>query len=195
MTRGGLAAVLVAAAVMLGGAGGPGARLRLLGHPARRRPRARAAPAKEPVPWALVLDLLVAVLAAGASVTGALRAVGSELAEVGDPSAAAVLDLAAVLELGPGPAPVLAPTADASPVPDHVRELHDVLTLSLRTGMAPVPLVAAAADTRRRRRAQAQALAAQRLGVLVVLPTGLCLLPALVLLTVAPLVLDLLTRQ
>ena len=184
MSRGGLAAALVAAAVMLCGAGGPTPRLRLLGH--RPGPPGRASPA--PVPWALVLDLLVAVLAAGASVTGALRAVGGELAEVGDPSAAAVLDLAAALELGP-PGPV---QGDAA-MPDHVRELHDVLSLSLRTGMAPVGLVTAAADTRRRRRAQAQALAAQRLGVLVVLPTGLCLLPAFVLLTVAPLVLDLLT--
>lgn len=189
MSRGGLAAALVAAAVLLAGAGGPGPRVRLLGHQAPHRPPGRAAPAREPVPWALVLDLLVAVLAAGASVTGALRAVGGELAQVGDPSAGAVLDLAAALEIGQTPAPVDV----ASPVPDHVSELHDVLSLSLRTGMAPVALVTAAADTRRRCRAQAQALAAQRLGVLVVLPTGLCLLPAFVLLTVAPLVLDLLT--
>lgn len=189
MSRVVLAAALVAAAVLLTGAGGPGPRVRRLGHQGGRRPRGRAAPAPQPVPWALVLDLLVAVLAAGASVTGALRAVGGELAEVGDPSAAAVLDLAASLELGPGPAPA----GGGWPTPDHVRELHDVLSLSLRTGMAPVALVTAAADTRRRCRAQAQALAAQRLGVLVVLPTGLCLLPAFVLLTVAPLVLDLLT--
>ena len=65
--------------------------------------------------------------------------------------------------------------------------------LSQRTGMAPVPLVTAAAASRRRRAREAQAVAAQRLGVLVVLPTGLCLLPAFVLLTVAPLVLDLLS--
>lgn len=184
-----VAAALVAAAVVLSGGGGSVNRLRELGSPAGRRPRHRDARVGEPVPWALVLDLLVAVLVAGASVTGALRAVGSELTEVDDPAAAPVLELAAVLELGPAPTA----GAGATQVPDHVRELHDVLSLSLRTGMAPVPLLAAAADTRRRSRAQAQALAAQRLGVLVVLPTGLCLLPAFVLLTVAPLVLDLLT--
>ena len=68
------------------------------------------------------------------------------------------------------------------------------LQLSERTGLAPSTLLRAAAAEHRRRRAAAAAMAAERLAVLAVLPTGLCLLPAFVLLTVAPLVLALLLR-
>jgi pilus assembly protein TadC len=50
----------------------------------------------------------------------------------------------------------------------------------------------AAADQERRREGAAARVAAARLGVQVVLPTGLCLLPAFVLLAVVPLVLALL---
>ena len=51
----------------------------------------------------------------------------------------------------------------------------------------------AAAEDQRRERASAQAVAVRRLAVLLVLPTGLCLLPAFLLLGVVPLVIDLLT--
>jgi hypothetical protein len=189
--RAALAAALLAMAVVLSGRGRPAISLQGLSRTADHRGSGaephRATP--EPVPWALVLDLLAAVLGAGASVTGAVRALGEALHEVADPSAGPLLELAAVLELGAASSSA----GSAARAPAHVQHLLDLLALSLRTGMAPVPLVTAAADSRRRSRAQAQALAAQRLGVLVVLPTGLCLLPAFVLLTVAPLVLDLLT--
>jgi hypothetical protein len=69
--------------------------------------------------------------------------------------------------------------------------LAEALELATRTGLGPVALVQAAAVEARRRRAAQSQVAARRLGTLVVLPTGLCLLPAFVLLTVAPLVLDL----
>jgi len=78
--------------------------------------------------------------------------------------------------------------------PPPAVDLASALRLSERTGVAPGPLLRSAAAERRRRRSAAALVAANRLGVLAVLPTGLCLLPAFVLLTVAPLVLALLSR-
>ncbi len=76
--------------------------------------------------------------------------------------------------------------------PPMPADLGSALQLSERTGVAPGPLLRAAAAERRRRGSAAATTAANRLAVLAVLPTGLCLLPAFVLLTVAPLVLALL---
>jgi tight adherence protein B len=56
----------------------------------------------------------------------------------------------------------------------------------------PAGVLVSAAAEERRRRADRRRLAAARLGVQVLLPTGLCLLPAFVLLTVVPMVLALL---
>jgi len=70
--------------------------------------------------------------------------------------------------------------------------LLDAMDLARSTGLGPVSMVRAAADEQRRRHAAAQVLAARRLAVLVVLPAGVCLLPAFMLLTVMPLVLELL---
>lgn len=67
----------------------------------------------------------------------------------------------------------------------------EALDLATGTGIAPAALVRAAAAEHRRREAAAHAAAASRLGVMAVLPMGLCLLPAFVLLTVVPLVLGL----
>ena len=177
---GAAAAVLCAAAVLLRSGGTARATGRLAGAsaptPAPDRPPAAR------LPWPLVLDLVAAVLTSGAAASTALRAVGTCLAQAGDTTGTTLLEAARALDLGQ-PAP-------AAPA---VAELLSTLELSQRTGMAPVPLVTAAAASRRRRAREAQAVAAQRLGVLVVLPTGLCLLPAFVLLTVAPLVLDLLS--
>jgi tight adherence protein B len=78
------------------------------------------------------------------------------------------------------------------PVP---AELASALQLSQRTGVAPSSLLRSAAAERRRRRQAAATTAANRLAVLAVLPIGLCLLPAFVLLTVAPLVLALFAHQ
>jgi hypothetical protein len=73
------------------------------------------------------------------------------------------------------------------PVP-WVALLDETLLLARDAGLSPGPLLASAAEDERRRVALAQRLAAARLGVRVVLPTGLCLLPAFVLLSVVPLV-------
>lgn len=78
--------------------------------------------------------------------------------------------------------------------PGGLAAVEQALQLAVATGLAPGDLVRAAAAEQRRDRAAAQIRAARRLGVLVLLPVGLCLLPAFVALTVVPLVLTLLGR-
>jgi tight adherence protein B len=73
-------------------------------------------------------------------------------------------------------------------------DLADALDLAEATGAGPAPLVRRAASRRRQARTAAQVAAARRMGVLLVLPTGLCFLPAFVALGVVPVILDLLAN-
>lgn len=122
----------------------------------------RRAPGREVPPPPVVADLVAALLAAGLPTAAALRVV-----------------VAAAREAG------LAEPAGVEP-------LVEALALADATGLAPAGLVRAAAAEQRRRLSAARSVAAGRLSVLVVLPMGLCLLPAFVLLTVAPLAIGLL---
>jgi tight adherence protein B len=121
------------------------------------------------VPEPLVLELVAAVLDAGAPVEQAIEAVAGALDGAGDRAT----DLRAG-DLG------------------CAAMLRELTALSGSTGLPLAGLVRAAAADRRRALGAAQAKAAHRLAVLLVLPTGLCLLPAFILLGVVPLVLDLL---
>jgi tight adherence protein B len=133
----------------------------------------------------VLLDLVGAVLTAGAPVTTALRVVGQAAAGQGDARAGEELStLADRHELAAG-------AVDASG-PPWVTALDEALLLARESGVALAPLLAAAAREERRRQAARARAAAARLGVRVVLPTGLCLLPAFVLLAIVPLVLSLL---
>ncbi len=114
------------------------------------------------VPAAVLADLVAALLAAGHPADLALATVRRHLAATGAAEPAG-----------------LAPVAEA-------------LQLAVRTGLAPGSLVRAEAAEQRRRETALRIQAARRLGVLVVLPVGLCLLPAFVAVTVLPLVLGLL---
>jgi hypothetical protein len=75
---------------------------------------------------------------------------------------------------------------------DGLGPLASAIDLAVATGAGPVELIRAAAEEERHRRQARGLLAARQLGVSVLLPTGLCLLPAFLLLTVVPLALDLL---
>ena len=141
------------------------------------------------LPGPVLLDLVAAVLAAGAPLGTALCVVGDAAARHGDPWTARCLHGVAEqhdlgLELG------LDPAADDSP--RWVQELGEAAALAREAGIAVGPLLVAAAEQERRRQVAAARVAAARLAVQVVLPTGLCLLPAFVLLAVVPLVLGLL---
>jgi tight adherence protein B len=151
-------------------------------------------PVPVPVPVPVVIDLVAAVVEAGAPPGGAIDLVSRCLMDSGDPggwelrSATAVATPAAAAGGAGAGAQV-----DASGEPDASwRPLFAALELAESCGLGPVGLLRSAAGEQRRGRAEALAVAARRLAVLVVLPTTLCLLPAFVVLTVVPLVLDLL---
>jgi tight adherence protein B len=141
------------------------------------------------LPGPVVLDLVAAVLAAGAPLGTALDVVAQAAAQHDDPWTADCLrhvarqhDLG--LDLGRDP-------GDRA-LPGWVRELGEAVGLAREAGVAAGPLLVAAAAQERRRAVAVARVAAARLAVQVVLPTGLCLLPAFVLLAVVPLVLGLL---
>jgi Type II secretion system (T2SS), protein F len=140
------------------------------------------------LPGPVLLDLVAAVLNAGAPVTTALRVVGQAAFGQGDVRAGQEL-----LRLADRHDLALAAVDGATP--PWVAALDEALLLARESGAAVAPLLAATAEEERRRRAAAARAAAARLGVRVVLPTGLCLLPAFVLLAIVPLVLALLGVQ
>jgi pilus assembly protein TadC len=66
-----------------------------------------------------------------------------------------------------------------------------VIRFSARTGVALAPLLQSHADELRRGEHRRRQIAAARLGVMLVLPLGVCVLPAFVLLGVVPVLLTL----
>jgi pilus assembly protein TadC len=131
-----------------------------------------------------VLDLVAAVLAAGAPVTTALDLVAEALREYAPAQAEHLADLAR--------RQALALPRPSSAGPAWLGVLERTLLLAGDAGVPPGAVLVSAAADERRRRAERRRLAAARLGVQVVLPTGLCLLPAFALLTVVPMVVALL---
>lgn len=156
------------------------------------RPHRHAHPAGE-VDTAVLLDLADAALASGASVPGTLQALGRALDGPGP---------------GPGPGPVPprpgtgaslrqagaalllgAPWEEAwTGAPASLTPLAEALEPAWVDGVAPGPLLRRAADALRAGRQQQAQEAAARLGVRLVLPLGICYLPAFVLLGIVPVV-------
>lgn len=130
----------------------------------------------------VLLTLLDVALRSGASVTRTLGAVGHA---VGGEQGRALTTVTAALSLG---ADWDGAWDQAPPGLDPVR---DCLRGSWTAGSAAGPGLHAAAAQVRRRRRQASREAAGRLGVTLVLPLGLCFLPACVLLGLVPLALSL----
>ncbi|WP_028045169.1 type II secretion system F family protein [Cellulomonas sp. URHE0023] len=171
--------VLVALAIL--GAASPW----YIRRPLRRIP---TAPVTGVVPTAtdsaLLLDLVEVAVSTGVSIPRALAAVGSA---VGGVPGEGLVRASASLVLG---ASWQAAWAGAS---SALVDVADVLETSWTSGSAPGPALRTRADQlRRRRRARARA-AAGTLGVRLVLPLGLCFLPAFVLLGLVPMVLSLAT--
>ncbi|TNM68031.1 hypothetical protein FHN55_08365 [Streptomyces sp. NP160] len=147
----------------------------------------------------LVLDLVAAVVSAGAPPAAAVRSVAGVLREAGGPGAAAV---AAALEAVAGGAPARGGPSARGPggppdtrtgaaLAEAVTALQRCLWIAEQTGAPVAALLGSAAAELRRRRRRAAALAAARLGVRVVAPLGLCTLPAFGLLAVVPVLLSL----
>lgn len=130
---------------------------------------------------AVLLDLGGAALSAGASVPAMLQALGRAVGE--DEAGPALRRAGVALVLG-------APWAEAwSGAPRSVRELARALEPAWTDGADPGPLLARGAEAVRARRHRRAHEDAARLGVRLVLPLGLCFLPAFVLLALVPVLL------
>lgn len=133
----------------------------------------------------LVLEVVAVALAAGAPVPRALATVGAAWpGAVG----AALVRAAGALALGSSWSAAWAGSSGAA------RAVADALEPSAATGSSPVPLLRSAAAAARRRRRAAGRTATGRVGVWLVLPLGLCFLPAFLLLGVVPVVLSIAGR-
>ncbi|MBV2366790.1 type II secretion system F family protein [Streptomonospora nanhaiensis] len=135
----------------------------------------------------IAVDLLVAGLRAGGTMADVLAAVADA---VGDgPAGRAFGQVAEQVRLGAEPGAAWGGTAH----PPEFAAVGRALARAARTG-APVAdiLERQAAEIRAALRSRAQA-STQRLGVLAVIPLGLCFLPAFVLIGVVPLAAGLLT--
>ncbi|MFC7404426.1 secretion system protein [Georgenia alba] len=179
MTGSGFLLVLLAGLACL-----PWAVRRRCARPSAPSRRPRRVPATE-VDVAVLLDLADAALAAGASVPGTLTALGRAVDGPGTTSATgdALVQAGRALLLG-------ADWSEAwSEAPETLGRLRDALEPAWVDGAAPGPLLRQAAGAVRADRSRQAQEAAARLGVRLVLPLGLCYLPAFVLLGVVPVVL------
>jgi pilus assembly protein TadC len=182
------AAVLLAAALWIGP--GPAVVRARAGLPARARPlrpgpgsASRTGP--DPLATASSLDVLVVCLAAGMAVPTAVAAT----ARSAPPKLAAVLRRAAdLLALGADPAVAWTPLPEVGPVDTQIDALLRLARRSASSGAALADGVAELADQCRHDAGHAAAAAAERAGVLIAGPLGLCFLPAFVCLGIVPLV-------
>ncbi|HET6503577.1 MAG TPA: type II secretion system F family protein [Amycolatopsis sp.] len=171
----------------------PGKRLARLGAKARRsvrpvvaarfRRRSRADSPRLATTW----DLLAACLRAGLPVPVAIRAVVEELA---GPEADALRAAADLLALGAGPAEAWA-LARACP---GTAPLARAAMRTARSGTALAEVADELASALRFSAAEHAEARAQRAGVLIAGPLGLCFLPAFLCLGVVPVVLGLAGR-
>ncbi len=179
------AAVLLAAALWIGP--GPSlvrARAGLPAHARRLRPGKRSDTGPDPLAIASSLDVLAVCLTAGMAVPTAAAAT----ARSAPPKLAAVLRRAAdLLALGADPA-VAWTHSPASPLDTQIDALLRLARRSASSGAALAGGVADLADQCRHDAAHAAAAAAERAGVLIAGPLGLCFLPAFVCLGIAPVV-------
>lgn len=126
---------------------------------------------------AVACDLVAAVLTAGASVPAALESLGEA---VGGDDGAEVAVAARMLRYG-------ASWEEAfERVPPTWDPVTDALRLAWSDGVAPGPTLTATAGALRTSRAARAREEAERLAVRLVLPLGLCLLPAFVLMGLVP---------
>ena len=158
-----------------------GVGLMVAGHRVTARMVAAATASRSRVDEALVLDLASAALACGASLPGTLQALGKALEE----DELAVVGRALLLG---------ADWDEAWETPDDEAwrqrrtRLEGCLRPGWEDGASPVALLAGTAASLRAGRRAADEEAAERLAVRLVLPLGLCHLPAFIVLGIVPVV-------
>lgn len=177
------AALLLAAAVLMA-ARRPGARLRAgaAGEKSVATGAHRTVTA-DPLAAASALDVLAVCLSAGMPVSAAAAAT----APSAPPELRAVLQRAADL-LRLGADPETAWSVDAAPIDHHCEALARLARRSALSGSALAGAVAELAERSRQDAAHTAAAAAERAGVLIAGPLGLCFLPAFVCVGVVPVV-------
>jgi pilus assembly protein TadC len=173
------------------GAGPLAVRLRAAsGPPPRRRP-VRSTDGPDPLAAASSLDVLAVCLNAGMAVSTAAAATASSA----PPKLARVLRRAAdLLALGADPGVAWSVDDAADDVDTHTEALLRLARRSASSGAALADGVAELADQSRADAAHAAAAAAERAGVLIAGPLGLCFLPAFVCLGIVPVVAGLATH-
>jgi pilus assembly protein TadC len=180
------AALALAVAALIGG--GPLAvRLRAGTRHARawpaHRPVRESAPVHDPLGGASALDLFAVCLSSGMAVSTAARAT----APSAPPALARILGRAAdLLALGADPATAWAPPA--GDVDEQSRALLRLARRSAASGAALADSVAELAVESRHDAARAADAAAERAGVVIAGPLGVCFLPAFICLGVVPVV-------
>ena len=176
-----IAALLLAAAVLFAGdADRPRLRIGLEAvRSAQRRPRG---PLADPFTAASAFDVFAVCLAAGMPVCAA----ASASAPSAPPGLRAVLQRAAdMLELGGDPQTAWAAPRDAD---DACQALMRLARRSANSGSALAHGVAELAQQSRQLATDAASAAAERAGVLIAGPLGLCFLPAFVCLGIVPVI-------
>jgi Flp pilus assembly protein TadB len=134
----------------------------------------------------LLADLLAAMLAGGATLRAALAAAGDA---VGEPTAGAVRDVVAAVDLGAEP---IAAWRGAGP-PEVHQPVIDAVERASTSGAPVAHLLTRIADDLRRERAVQLEVAARSAGVRAVAPLAACFLPAFILVGVVPVVASLAT--
>ncbi len=167
------AALAALAALLVPGSGRAAAR------PATRRPRRAARQGQQESDPALATDLVAAAMLSGVPATRALDVVGAAL---GGPGGALLREVAALTSMGADEARAW---AHAEPAWEPLRR---ALSLAASSGAPSAALLRQAGARVRADRTARRRAAAQRLEVLVLLPMGLCALPAFAALGVVPLV-------
>ncbi|APA94459.1 type II secretion system F family protein [Nocardia seriolae] len=185
-----IAALLAVALLMLPGRAAVVRRLARLHEPgADPRPIAAAAPS-DPLGVASALDLLAACLRAGLPTAAASAAVAVSAPE---PLATVLHRASDLLALGADPAAAWV-QATAGHADDAVTALARLARRSARSGTGLATAVAELAERRRGELEDAAAARAERAGVLIGGPLGLCFLPAFLCLGIVPVVIGLAGR-
>ncbi|MVU79498.1 type II secretion system F family protein [Nocardia sp. ET3-3] len=187
-----IAALLAALALMmLPGRVGAVRRLRRLHDSGRAEPpRSAAGTAADPLGVATALDLLAACLRAGLPTAAAAAAVAIEAPE---PLASVLRRASDLLALGADAATAWEQAA-AGTTDDSVVGLARTARRSARSGTGLATAVAELAERRRGELEDAAAACAERAGVLIGGPLGLCFLPAFLCLGIIPVVIGLAGR-
>ncbi|MCX0270017.1 type II secretion system F family protein [Nocardia zapadnayensis] len=157
---------------------------------ALRRVRSRKpVAAADPVAIATLFDLLAACLRAGLPTAAALRAVAPAAA---DSLADRLQRVADLLALGADPAVAWAPTeSGGGPSAPEFDALARLARRSARSGSSLAAAIGELAEERRTQVEEAATARAERAGVLIGGPLGLCFLPAFICLGIVPVIVGL----